>query len=40
MVVCLRLDQPAPAVRIKDRECQYHTVQWIRLLVWPETTSG
>jgi hypothetical protein len=40
MVVCMRLDQPAPGFRIKDRECQYHTVQWIRLLVWPEGTSG
>lgn len=40
VVVCMQMDQPAPGVRIKDRECQYRTVQWIRMLVWPTTSRN
>jgi len=35
-VVCVRLDQARSPFRIKDRTCQYHHVEWVRLVVFPE----
>jgi len=35
-VVCVRQDQAAPPFHVKDPSCNYHGVQWVRLVVWPE----
>jgi len=36
VVVCARLDGSPPPFRVRDPSCQYHHVQWVRLVVWPE----
>jgi hypothetical protein len=35
-VVCVRQDQAEPPFRVKDPSCNYHPVQWVRQVVWPE----